>query len=1005
MKKRLWYKKTILIGLVLILLLVGVLGRRCFAENPLEKQRSFVSPSYVSTGSDGTMVVVDKSKTRVSLINPQGEVIATINGGVRSDRNFYYAEYACTDGRKIYICDVLYTSIGTEVMAERIFQYDLSGRFERIVFEQTYSDGEMPLQKGYLSSVRADGGELNFLLGKPEMLGLYRAAPEGAELIRSLSTVHVPYRHFSVYDPVSRTISLSDKRGLLYTEKKGTLVQIKDWSESRGERVYWELASTGDGQLYAADPATRQVVRISDERPLIPAELAQENRILYRLSGNEKGILSFTDNRTVFQMTTKGEILFSGTQVPFATSYFINRLAVWLCGGSGALMVCLGAIWLLVRIFRTSQSHLKRTTILLEVAIILTSVVVTSTLLGSAHQRLRNKDVATLKRTVSSISGTSGQTFGDALWRIDTLSDYAGPDHATIRKYLDVYCAAASENGSNLYYILFKASNGLVYGVVDYEDTTGTIYPHSPYKDSGFDRVMEEGAVVMIESQADSYGFWTYAQAPVYNSSGQIVGILEIGSDLNSDRMLNQNQVQGIVISTAVLLLIILLMVTEGTAVAECLSQYSQAKEEGGGRPHIPEFIRPLSFLIFFADNASAAFIPQLSEQMLLASGLGISATLGAALPMSAQLFCIALMAFLGGYFTDRMGTKRVLLFGIVIQFAGYLMVAWSVAANGYLLLLFGKIIGGCGQGLSVVSINTLPTLTWDEERKNNLFSGLNVGLMSGVVVGTSIGSQIAEAAGYAVTFLVSAAVMVLAWFMGWATLSGKVAKPALTGAQAEAKAQEMSTYDFLRSKSVFSFLLLLMFPFLVLMYFKDYVFPLLASSAGHSDSTIGNILLLGGALSIYLEPVLSRVTLKYLKAKGSIVLASLLYIAALWIFAFRPNMTTSVIAVLILSVAGCFGLVNLGIYYSSMPVSLAFGSGKSMGVYSLFDNLGQTAGPLLFGAMLILGYGPACFYIGGAALVLLLAFLLFNRPGKKQSVWKGRRGKWRSTVQDKPAL
>jgi hypothetical protein len=51
-----------------------------------------------------------------------------------------------------------------------------------------------------------------------------------------------------------------------------------------------------------------------------------------------------------------------------------------------------------------------------------------------------------------------------------------------------------------------------------------------------------------------------------------------------------------------------------------------------------------------------------------------------------------------------------------------------------------------------------------------------------------------------------------------------------------------------------------------------------------------------------------------------------------------------------------------------------------------LFDNLSQTAGPLLFGAALILGYSMAGLLIGVAAAVLLILFAVAGESDKGEA-------------------
>ena len=54
------------------------------------------------------------------------------------------------------------------------------------------------------------------------------------------------------------------------------------------------------------------------------------------------------------------------------------------------------------------------------------------------------------------------------------------------------------------------------------------------------------------------------------------------------------------------------------------------------------------------------------------------------------------------------------------------------------------------------------------------------------------------------------------------------------------------------------------------------------------------------------------------------------------------------------------------------------------MGVYSLFDNSGQTLGPVVYGVALMFGYQRGILVIGAALLALLVLFLIVNLGGQK---------------------
>ena len=70
--------------------------------------------------------------------------------------------------------------------------------------------------------------------------------------------------------------------------------------------------------------------------------------------------------------------------------------------------------------------------------------------------------------------------------------------------------------------------------------------------------------------------------------------------------------------------------------------------------------------------------------------------------------------------------------------------------------------------------------------------------------------------------------------------------------------------------------------------------------------------------------------------------------------------------------------------YYNNLIRAGHIGDGKAMGLYSLFDNLGQTSGPLALGALLLLGVAPASGLIAFGAAGLLGVASLLAKVGKR---------------------
>jgi len=260
---------------------ICVWGAKYFTESPFRSSLVFSETSVASSGDDGSLVVVDLSKRRVSVLAPDFKVTTVIRGGTRSGDGFFSAEYAVVYKGRIYISDVLYALSGTQVEAERIMRFSMAGAYEATVFEKHYSQPEMPLYLGYISSLRA-GGMLTFLLKGDNELSLYSIEGDGAVFLRSVD--NVPNIRHTLYSEAAGTILVSTKEGVLYEEADGAFTEIKSWTDSTGERIYWDLAASAGGVCFATDIGGNLIARLDDDSVVVDCSLLSEDAVVMRLS-------------------------------------------------------------------------------------------------------------------------------------------------------------------------------------------------------------------------------------------------------------------------------------------------------------------------------------------------------------------------------------------------------------------------------------------------------------------------------------------------------------------------------------------------------------------------------------------------------------------------------------------------------------------------------------------------------------------------------------------------
>ena len=416
---------------------------------------------------------------------------------------------------------------------------------------------------------------------------------------------------------------------------------------------------------------------------------------------------------------------------------------------------------------------------------------------------------------------------------------------------------------------------------------------------------------------------------------------------------------------------VLLMFIIEAIIYAEYRDKRSRSAGSIPTTLRLP--LRAMAFLAFLADCMQDPFVSILAND-LYEPIFGIPQSVGAALPLSAQVLFAALSAFVCGSVVRKIGVRRMLITGFLVEVVGFLTCGIT---GQYLGLLLGKSAIGIGAGAILVSLNSVAASGSDEEETSAAFTAINAGTLSGITVGAGIGSIILGLSSFSTVYYTGAAFLLVGLLL--ALFGEDYHEPA----QARERGS-ITVFRFLADRQVWSFLLLMLMPFLIAISYREYFFPIYAAEMGITETDIGQIYLLCGLLVIYLGPVLTKTLIGLLGGKWTTVLASGLMIVATLLFAFVPTMSAALIGVLLLSVATSFGYAAQSSYYAGIPRIHQYGGSRAMGVYSLFDNSGQTLGPVVYGIALMSGYQRGILAIGGTLLLLLVLFLLVNLRGQK---------------------
>ena len=932
--------------------------RPLFTDAPFSTAYAFDGPSGVFPGESGRLYIIDQGKKTVLITDGQGKLLRSIDCGTDGDSEPYYASLVAegADG-SIYVADTRYAGQGTRISQERIFRYDADGENGACIYLIDYEaiEQEAPLQYGNILSLREENGALVFTRKTDNGLAVCQLDLASGRL--QSAGYDLPGQYISDADAEPGTLRpiFTNRLGQVCTVTDGATEVLLDEG-----RTSWMLCAE-EGRIYYSDIAANAVLCYDLETGREEIVLEAPD-ILYGVQ--TAGGRLYTTDYMGYYMLEDGEASYVDA---LTYSQPLLRCALWAALFLGGLLAVAVAYLLLAPALHRPKSELfQRMAIVLGVSLCMGCLVGYITI----TQMVSNQKATVMEQLNLFCDILVENTDTEALANIDSLADYKGADFNQVKEPLDALTRMGYENGMYYYYAIYSTDGEIIYTIMDFEETLPARYPVYAYGEEGYTEVLAEGESVEFGGDVSSYGSWAFVLKPIRDAAGTPIAIMEVGTNLDDLDSQIQELVKEVALTILSMAVVLLMIIVEIIFYAEHRERKRKNLALPGLAAQFP--LRLLIFLAYLVDCMQDAFVSILANQ-LYTPILGIPQSVGAALPLSAQVFAAAVMAFLGGGLSRKLGVKKTLVAGFLLEITGCLLCG---AGGTYFSLLGGKAVIGMGLGLIIVSLNAIAARGEDEAESAKAFTDISAGTLAGVTAGAGVGSIILSFGHYSMVYFAGAAILLIGLALSF---SGRDYKEA---AVAKAK-EEVGFFRFLFNRQVITFLLLMLLPFLMGLSFREYFFPIYAAELGMSETMIGRLYLICGLLVIYAGPQLTGKLIARLGGKWTVALASGLIIAAPLLYAAIPTLATTIVGVLLLSVAISFGYAAQSTYYSELPSVEHYGGGRAMGIYSLFENIGQTLGPMIYGLAMMLGYRSGLGIIGGAMLALLLLFLACN--GKKK--------------------
>ncbi len=926
----------------------------------------FSNVVYVTKDEQENMLVLDASGSRLRKVSKDNELLWEVNA---SDEGLHEGKRVAVNQKgEIYMQDSVIEDGSFRVSRERVLAYSAGGKFLGVTAEYSYETPELSPRIGALIPTREG---VMYVYKEDSALIFY---DQDQNVVRTCSMPLAGYTVSAAMNQETGDVYYSTYSGqvCLYRSETDRPV-LYDAGDSAELSVPHEISMGPDGNLYVTDIGLRDVLVISPDGTADRIEEdidLYDKEIAYNLNADH-GLIVCTDYSV--KQYQDGAYSYI-TSCSMSLSQSILCILMW--AAMGILAVSAAAVlFFLIRYIVKSGSRFNK----IAAGMILGAAAMAALFAGiliPRYQELILDAIITRAQMASEIMVENLPY--DAFSRIDSASDFMDEDYMAVKEAAHSVFMAKDATVQDLYCAFYKIQDHMIIATYCLQEDTGAIHPQDwPYEGSDEQEIIETRQGKVYADYQTSEGSFLFVLNPVIDDNGEVIGLLEVGTDLNSFQSENQAMVVDLFINILAITVVVILVALELIIFIQAKGDYDRnwiRRREGGLPAAVPaDVLRMIVFAIFFLTNVATGFLPIYAMELAGDSGIStIPAEVMAALPISAEVVVGAVFSVFGSAVLERLGEKRSVVISAILFTAGF---ALRSVPNIWVLTI-GNGVVGAGWGMLLLIINTMIAML-PEAEKDKGFASYNAAAQNGVNCGVVFGSFLINWFSHQGIFIIITALSLAVYFLSMKYLT----RYSAAGSQAETgeRGSGMSTFRFLLKGRVLVYFAMICVPMIAGGYFLIYTFPILAAGYGMQETHVGYAYLLNGLCIMAFSNVLTNFFSKKDRKRGALVLAAAIYGAAFVLVAVYQNIPALLAAIILMGLSDSFGLPLQTGHYTDLEEVKSFGYERAIGVYSLFENGAQAAGSFIFSYALVIGVRQGLFLITGILMALAVLFFVLD--------------------------
>ncbi|MDA3900291.1 MAG: MFS transporter [Spirochaetes bacterium] len=991
-------RKNLFFASLLLLLALGsflYINRWYFEHGFTDFSVTLNNPSHAITSKNGNTYIIDTSLRRVIKRDNHKRLGYMLNGGSRKPKEFFYAaEIAVDEKENLYLLNLVYSQTGFHVQREEILKYDSQGRYLKTIYKKEYTKTiSTRVQRGQITSLKISNDRLLWFDITESGIELH-----STELDTDTHQIIETYQLKEANITLSDVIYINSNRWIMIT-KRGEIKDIDLITDTEYTRynavdhealsVPYMLASNDGETLFFSDIARRCISKLEGNTLSTVLDNSSFDETNPEQSSYTFYTLDFNKNRTITTYTEEHVLLFSKGKIidQFANiSYSNKHIAIKSCLFISLLIFLICSVWVLyytyVYLFKSNLPPVLSRGITVILIIAITSILIITIILQNFSKRYTDTVLERSSQMAQLIPHTLD---ADLFHDIKNQSDYMGDSYRTIRS--DMHKALNNNQNAwndRYYFALYRVIDEELYGFMFLNDGISAYhpFPYFGYEDGAYDLAYK--GEIIAETDSDNLGTWIYAVGPVYDSGGELVALIEIGTDLFSFTQENRKLYRQIILEVMTLVVIFTLLLIELAFLGQ-INRMSRDVNSSRNNFYSPAFYaRPLNFMVTTAISMSIAFVPVMMKNLQVPL-YGIPEDVITALPISLEMLFFAIALIIGGQFTQRGHWRSVQGIGLFIIAMGLLLSGLST--NMYVFMI-ARAITGLGSGLSFISFRSLVNTEPNPQKRSMSYSHFYVGMIAGVNVGVIFGSFLADQFDFARVFFSAAALTLFASFIIIMVIR-RINTTLLTSHRVRPSLSQV--FSFLCSRKVLIYFLLSILPTYTAGMFLVYYFPLFAHQQGFSISDIGRLFIVNGLFVIYLGPLLSGVLKRKTSDKKALIIGSLGWAGALLIFAVTGSIAGAIATLVVMGIVEGFCVTAQNDYFMNLEQVAHVGEDNAAAYLEVAAKIAEIAAPVLFGFILLVGPEKGIGLLAAAIFIFTILFIPLS-SNKKNVISHGEK-------------